>query len=224
METEPREAPDELVMMLLADARLPVAGHTQSAGLEPAVRAGLTDVPGYLRTRLTTVTRVEAATAVVALHHLRNGLTLAPVERAWAARTPSSAMRRTSRAQGKAFLRLARRVWPDAPAIGADLIGEPSRALVLAAVADTCGLGPASLARLVGYDDVQTVASAALKLLPLDPADVACWVHNALPAVERLAREVAGLTAHTQIPAAGTPQLEAWAEAHAVTTRRLFSA
>ena len=225
METEPREAPSELIMMLLADARLPVAGHTQSAGLEPAVRGGLTDVPAYLRTRLTTVTRVEAATAVVALHHLRHGLALEPVERAWAARTPSSAMRRTSRAQGKAFLRLARRVWPDAPAIGAEgLNGDPSRALVLAAVADSCGLGPASLARLVGYDDVQTVASAALKLLPLDPADVACWVHDALPAVERLAREVARLTAHTQIPAAGAPQLEAWAEAHAVTTRRLFSA
>jgi len=27
--------------MLLADARLPVAGHTQSAGLEPALRASL---------------------------------------------------------------------------------------------------------------------------------------------------------------------------------------
>lgn len=218
-------ATGELVMMLLADARLPVAGHTQSAGLEPAVRAGLTDVPGYLRSRLATVTRVEAATAVVALHHLRHGLPLEPVERAWAARTPSGAMRRTSRAQGKAFLRLTRRVWPDAP--GVEVVtsfGEPSRALVLAAVADAAGLASVSLARLVGYDDVQTVASAALKLLPLDPADVSCWVHDALPAIERLAGEVAGLTTHTQIPAAGAPQLEAWAEAHAVTTRRLFSA
>lgn len=225
METDLTNVPSELLMMLLADARLPVAGHTQSGGLEPAVRDGLTDVPSYLRTRLATVTRVEAATAVVALHHLHNGLPLDKVERAWAARTPSGVMRRTSRAQGKAFLRLARRVWPDSSALDAlRLPCDPSRAVVLAAVAGTCGLGPESLARLVGYDDVQTVASAALKLLPLDPADVSCWVHDTLPAIERLAREVAGLTAHTHLPAAGAPQLEAWAEAHAVTTRRLFSA
>ena len=38
------------------------------------------------------------------------------------------------------------------------------------------GLGPASLARLVGYDDVQTVCAAALKLLPLDPVVATGWV------------------------------------------------
>jgi urease accessory protein len=222
MDSLPHLSP-ELLMMLLADARLPVAGHTQSAGLEPAVRDGLRDVPAYMRTRLTTVTRVEAATAVVALHHLRQGLSLVPVEQAWAARTPSAAMRRTSRGQGKALLRLVRRIWPDAPVLAA--LGEaPSRAVVLAAAAANSGLAPRSLARLVGYDDVQTVAAAALKLLPLDPADVTCWVHDVLPRIEELAGDVAGLRDPTQIPAAGAPQLEAWAEVHAQTTRRLFSA
>lgn len=221
----PLTGSSELLLMLLADARLPTAGHTQSAGLEPAVRDGLTDVPGYLRTRLASVTRVEAATAVVALHHLRQDLPLLPVEAAWAARTPSSAMRRTSRAQGKALLRLVHRIWPDAAATATvtDLVA-PGRALVLAGVGAATGLSPASLARVVAYDDVQTVASAALKLLPLDPADVACWVHDVLPLAEALATDVAGLTEPSSIPAAGAPQLEAWAEAHAHTTRRLFSA
>jgi urease accessory protein len=215
----------ELLLMLLADARLPVAGHTQSGGLEPAVRDGLVDVPGFLRTRLATVTRVEAATAVVASHHLRQGLGLGAVEEAWAARTPSAAMRCTSRAQGKALLRLAVRIWPDSPTVRAvEGVDTPSRALVLGAVASTAGLGARSLARLVGYDDVQTVASAALKLLPLDPADVACWVHEALPVIEALADDVAGCVEPDRIPAAGAPRLEAWAEAHALTTRRLFSA
>ena len=50
----------QLTLMLLADARLPVAGHTQSGGLEPALQHGLTDVPSYLRSLLATVTRVEA--------------------------------------------------------------------------------------------------------------------------------------------------------------------
>ena len=217
--------PSDLLLMLLADARLPVAGHTQSGGLEPAVASGMRDVPGYLRTRLATVTRVDAGTSVVALHHLRQGLPLAPVELAWAARTPSAAMRRTSRAQAKALLRLARRVWPDARAVEAvSELDAPSRSTVLAACAAVAGLSPVSLARLLGYDDVQTVASAALKLLPLDPADVACWVHDVLPEVERLAGAVAHLDDTDDIPAAGAPQIEAWAEAHARTTRRLFSA
>lgn len=215
----------DLMLMLLADARLPTSGHTQSAGLEPAVVHGLrsTDVPEYIDLRLRTVTRVEAASAVVALHHLRQGLPLVDVETAWAARTPSAAMRSTSRSMARATLRVVRRLWPEHPsvlAVGADA----ARAVVLAAVADACGLAPKSLARLVGYDDVQTVASAALKLLPLDPADVSAWVLNALPMVDRLAAEVAAHTLPGSIPAAGAPQIEAWAETHAVTTRRLFSA
>src|SRR3954447_93899 len=43
--------------LLLADARLPGGGHTQSAGLEGALLAGMpvSAVPEYLRTRLATV-------------------------------------------------------------------------------------------------------------------------------------------------------------------------
>ena len=87
-----------------------------------------------------------------------------------------------------------------------------------------CGLNPVALSRLIGYDDAQTVASAALKLLPLDPADVASWVLDAFPAIDRLAAEVASLIDPAAIPAAGAPQIEAWAEAHAVAQRRLFNA
>ncbi|CAN5182248.1 urease accessory UreF family protein [soil metagenome] len=217
--------PADLVLMLLADARLPTAGHTQSAGLEPAVTHGLqsAEVADYIALRLRTVTRVEAATAVVALHHLRQGLPMDDVETAWAARTPSAALRATSRSMARAMLRVVRRLWPDDPSVRA-LAPGVSRAVVLAAVADACGLAPVALARLVGYDDVQTVASAALKLLPLDPADVSAWVLEALPLVDRLALEVAPLIVPGSIPASGAPQIEAWAEAHAATTRRLFSA
>ncbi len=217
----------ELVAMFLADARLPVAGHTQSAGLEPALREGLRadQVPAYLGARLETVVRVEAGTAVVALHALRQGLPLAPVEAAWAARTPSAAMRATSRTLARGYLRLARRLWPtSAPIATVSALPSPSRALVLAGVAAEHGLSPALLVRLIGYDESQTVAAAALKLTPLDPAVTTGWVWSALPAVDALAGEVSGLTAPDQIPACGAPQIEAWAEAHARTTRRLFSA
>lgn len=218
-------ASTDLLLMALADARLPTAGHTQSGSLEPAVLDGLrsAEVPAFIDLRLQTVARVETATAVVALHHLRQGLPLAAVEEAWAARTPSAAMRATSRAMAQALIRLVRRLWPDHTAL-AQLDPDTSRATVMAIAADAGGLPPVALARLVGYDDVQTVASAALKLLPLDPADVASWVHGALEGVDRLASEVAPLTDPEAIPASGAPQIEAWAQAHAAATRRLFSA
>src|SRR5690606_26018731 len=141
------------------------------------VESGLTvaEVPAFIALRLATVTRVEAATAVVALHHFRHGLPLDVVELAWAARTPSVAMRSTSRTMGRALLRLVSRLWPDHPGVAALRRGA-SRAVVLAAAADAGGLDAAALARLVGYDDVQTVGAAALKLLPLDPTEVAAWV------------------------------------------------
>ena len=215
----------ELLLMLLADARLPTAGHTQSGGLEPAIVDGLLvhDVPAYVDLRLRTVTRVETATAVVALHALRQGHRLPDVEAAWAARTLSPAMRVTSYAMGRALARIVGRLWPTHPSV-AEVGNRAPRSLVLAAAADACGLNPLALARLVGYDDVQTVASAALKLLPLDPADVAAWVLDALPAVDDLAVAVAHLTEPAAIPACGAPQIEAWAEAHAVAERRLFNA
>jgi urease accessory protein len=219
--------PADLLMMLLGDARFPVAGHTQSAGLEAAVQHGLTgaEVPLYLAARLSSTVRIDAGTAVVALHHSSHELPLEPVALAWAARTPSSALRRASRAQGRALLRLVGRLWPDSTAIDqvAELAGVP-RPVVLGAVAATLGLTPAALARLVGYDDVQTVASAALKLLPLDPADATAWVHDALPQVALLAEDVARLTEPGCIPATSAPQIELWAEAHARSNRRLFSA
>lgn len=218
----------DLMLMMLADARLPVAGHTQSAGLEPAVAAGLTAgaVPDYIAARLATVTRVEAATSVVALQRIRAGGALEDVELAWAARTPSAALRRTSRTQARALLRLATRLWPEATEILTSGAGgmAPSRAVVLATVANACGLAPRQLARLIGYDDVQTVTSAALKLLPLDPAIATTWAFEALAHAEAMAEEVSSLTDPHQIPASGAPQFEAWAEAHAVADRRLFSA
>ncbi|MET0965852.1 MAG: urease accessory UreF family protein, partial [Nakamurella sp.] len=52
----------------LADARLPTGAHTQSAGLEPALRGGMLpeQVPKYIQARLRTVTLVEAGAAVLA--------------------------------------------------------------------------------------------------------------------------------------------------------------
>jgi urease accessory protein len=91
-------------------------------------------------------------------------------------------------------------------------------------VAAGTGLPAVDLARVIAYDDVQTVLAAALKLLPLDPADAATWCVRLLPDIDRFAEDLAGLTDARDIPATGSPQIEGWAQAHARTTRRLFSA
>ena len=54
--------------LLLADARLPVGGHTYSAGLEPALLDGLPveRIPAYIEARMRTVGLAEAAASVLA--------------------------------------------------------------------------------------------------------------------------------------------------------------
>ncbi len=211
--------------LLLADARLPAAGHTQSAGLEPGLADGLdpAGLPAYCRTRLATVTRTEAAAAVVARAAVLDARPLSAVEDAWAARTPSDAMRLTSRTLGRGLLRLARRTWPEAAAHWSP-DDRPPRPLVLGAIAAHTGLGAADLARVVAYDDVQTVLAAALKLLPLDPADATTWCAALLSDIDDVAAELSVCTDPSQIPATGSPLIEGWAQAHARSTRRLFSA
>jgi urease accessory protein len=191
------------------------------------VQGGLTtaEVPLYIAGRLSTAVLVEAGTAVVARHHLIHGLAVEPVVRSWAARVPSPALRKSSRTQARAVLRLGRRLWPDSESVAAaGVVPGVPRPVALAATAVAVGLGPRELARVVGYDDVQTVASAALKLLPLDPAEATGWVHDALPLIAAAADTVAHLTDPGRIPAAASPQTELWAQAHGASTRRLFSA
>ncbi|MEU2133120.1 urease accessory UreF family protein [Streptomyces sp. NPDC018352] len=212
-----------LLLALLGDARLPSGGHTQSAGLEPALRAGTTSaqVPAYLRSRLRTVTRVEAGTAVVARAVAESGGDLADVEAAWAARTPSQALRANGRRLGRGCLRVLQTLWPGPVDARARTWSRP---VVLGLLAHRAGMNPADLARLVGYDDAQTATAALLKLEPQDPLLITVWVNELLPDIEEMADQVARLHLPEQIPAHGAPLMERWAETHNTITERLFSA
>ncbi|AKU17908.1 urease accessory protein UreF [Luteipulveratus mongoliensis] len=210
----------ELGVLLLADARLPTGGHTQSAGLEPALLAGMAeaDVPTYLVTRLRTTTLVDAATAVVALHGTGADGELDAVTRAWAARTPNDVVRAASIEVGRGYQRLLTRLGGDATH------GRLPRPIALALLALHLEIGPADLARLVCHDDVQSVCAAALKLAPLDPAETVTWALDVAPEVESVVRRVVHLTSPDEIPAAAAPALELWQHAHAHAPRRLFRA
>lgn len=251
------------VALLLADARLPGGGHAHSASLEPALRGGLPpgDVPAWMVGRATTVSLVEAGTAVVAARLLADAgpvagthddqagdASVARVDarvdalvRAWAARTPSPALRDASRLLGRGYLRLACTLWPDSAAVRVvarhdaatrrrEGTGHPHgtsglpRAVVLGAICAAAGVAPADVVRLTVYDDAQTAASALLKLEPLDPLAPARWVLDACAAAEEHVLRVAACATPEAIPASGAPLTEGWAEAHAVTTQRLFRA
>jgi urease accessory protein len=235
----------ELMLALLADARLPTGAHTQSGTLEPALRGGLRpdQVPAYIAGRLRTVVRVEAAVAVVA-RHVAAGATgddatdLVDVWRHWEARTPSRALRESSVRLGRGQQRLLAGLWPEHPGVRAlsaaaahrrsehpsGAAVHPPRALVVGVTAACAGLSGAQTARLVAYDDVQTVAAATLKLAPLDPVETIRWVVQSHDAVETVVAEVRDLTDAARIPASGAPLIEQWAETHARTDERLFSA
>lgn len=242
--SDPRPGAGELMFALLADARLPTGAHTQSGGLEPALRHGLPpeQVPDYVAARLATVVRVEAGTAVAARHAALAAVPdggvsgpaalLGSVWAHWEARTPSAALRASSTTLGRGQSRLAARLWSEHPGVLAlaeavrarPAREHPPRALVVGVTAACAGLSAAQTARLVAYEDVQSVAAAMLKLAPVDPVEVTRWVIACAPRIELLVSETAVITGAGQIPACGAPMIELWAEAHARTTERLFSA
>jgi urease accessory protein len=216
--------------LLLADGRFPAGGHAHSGGLEPAVTAGtvrdLRTLELFLRGRLRTSGAVAAALAATACSATADSDTADSATADWAtldaeadARTPSPAQREASRRQGRALLRTARTAWPAAPWLSA-LGDRPHHAVVLGAAAAAAGCDPAEAALIAAYQSVTGPASAAIRLLSLDPLEV-----NALLA--RLAAEIDEVARHAaiagELPYASAPALDLLAEAHLRAEVRLFA-
>lgn len=219
----------QLGALLLADARLPTGGHAYSGGLEPGLKAGLgpTQVPDFIRARARSVAVVEATAAVLAHRSVRTGMSsLAQVHDALAARTPSEPLREISGLLGRGLVRLARRLWPDHPAVTdlLDLGRAPLRPVALGVVAAIMGTDEAAVARASFYDDVQTLASATLKLAPVDPVDTISWVLSVEPLLESLIDGVLAVESVADMPALTAPLAEQWSLDHAKEARRIFIA
>ena len=226
----PFPLPSVSIAMLLADARLPSGGHAHSAGVEPALRAGLdpAQLPALLHARARTTSLVDAGVAVVARHLVLTGDpgALHAVEWAWAARTVAAAQRDAARQLGRGLVRLGRHLWPASAALTA-LEARPTpapRAIVLGAIAAEAGMDPLDLCRTVVYDDAASAAAAVLKLEPGDPATASVWVAQTCAAVDEALRPISEITDPRDIPVAGAPESEHWAQSHALLTQRLFRA
>jgi urease accessory protein len=218
-------------LYVLADARFPAGGHAHSGGFEPAAAAGtVTGISGleiFLHGRLRTAGLIAAALAAGAC--ARAGATPSAwdeLDAAADARTPSPAQREASRKQGRALLRAARVAWPDAPwpeAAWPSGSG-PHHAVVLGAATAAAGGTPVEAAQVAAYQSVAGPASAAVRLLGLDPMRTAAVLAGLTNSIDETAAQAArhadGPLADLPCPSA--PALDLLAEAHVRTEARLF--
>ncbi|AKS34081.1 urease accessory protein UreF [Mycolicibacterium goodii] len=203
-------------LLTLADSRLPTGGHVHSGGVEEAVAGGLlTDLPtlrAYLVRRIRSHGLVAASVAA-AVHD--GTLTPESADAETDARTPSPAARDASRAQGRGLVRLARRVWPDGPwqALGT----RPHLAVAAGAVGAVSGLDELQTALSVVYTTMTGSATAAQRLLALDPGDVAAVTFELAPVCDAVAEE-----ATVRLADLSDPLLDVLAQRHAERDRPLF--
>lgn len=213
------------VLLGLADSRLPIGGHVHSGGVEEAVASALVvdldTLRAYLRRRIRTQALVSASIAA-AVHR---GLDPVVADRETDARTPAPAARAASRAQGRGLVRLARRVWPpdDAQQAGecsvwTQLGLRPHLAVVSGVVGRISGLTVEQTCATVVYTTMTGSATAAQRLLALDPADVAALTFELAAVCDAAAAE-----ATRGLADLSDPLLDVLAQRHADRDRPLFA-
>jgi urease accessory protein len=209
-------------LLLLADGRFPAGGHAHSGGMEAAVMAGrvtgVDTLGAFLAGRLTTVGTVAAALAAAAATGVHEVFEL---DAEAAARMSSPATRAASRVQGRQLLRTARAV------LGCESLPEELHHAVAMGVvsAATPGLGPLDAAQWAAYDAISGPASAAVRLLGLDPFRAWGAVADLLHQADAIARAAAAGASQSLdlLPSCSAPLLDIGAEHHAASEVRLFA-
>jgi len=204
-------------LLTLADSRLPAGAHVHSGGVEEAVASGMVSdletLKAFLCRRIRTHGLVTASIAA-AVH--RGELSPGDADQETDARTPAPAARQASRSQGRGLARLAQRVWPDGRW---DVIGaHPHLAVAAGRVGAVGGLSPEQTTLAIVYTTMTGSATAAQRLLALDPADVAALTFRLADLCERTAAE-----ATTGLADLSDPLLDTLAQRHAERERPLFA-
>jgi urease accessory protein len=143
------------------------------------------------------------------------------------ARTPSEATRAASRQLGGGLLRLLRSVLPDADLVTpwAQCAGPaPHHPLVLGAGVSLAGGPPELAARAAALSACAGPASAAVRLLGLDPFAVQAMLARLAPAIDDCAALAARCPgAPSLLPADSAPALDLLADYHLTAEVRLFA-
>ncbi|MBL6277895.1 urease accessory protein UreF [Micromonospora fiedleri] len=202
--------------------RLATAGLVAAAFAAAARRAAGPPRPDQLP--LSAADRSPAPPGSDGVHDRRSALALLDAE--LDARTASPAQRAVSRRQGRALLRAGREIWPaatfdDLPATP----GGPHQPLALGLVGAAAGLGPAQVATVAVHATVTGSASAAVRLLGLDPYQVQALLMRLADACDATATRAARAAElpPRRLPAAAAPLADIHAEAHATWEVRLFA-
>ncbi|SDS19888.1 urease accessory protein [Brevibacterium sandarakinum] len=238
-------------LLMLGDGRLPSGGYAHSGGLEQAIRQGwvtdTADLHAFLRGRLHTTGLMNAAFAVSARHILGDRHTGAEVgdrptdttadaalgeeiaeslvvlDAELCARTPAPALRTTGEWLGTLMLRSMQRIHPH-PLLE-NLPKGLQQPLVNGAVGRALGLGAAETAAVVLHEAVTGPATAAVKLMSIDPFQA----HGAILSLGEeldVAAEAAAeyeLTLARDLPALSSPLSDFAAEMHVKDHVRLFA-
>jgi urease accessory protein len=204
-------------LLTLSDSRLPTGGHVHSGGVEEAVAQSLVNDLATLRAflcRRIRTTGLVCASIAAAVH--TGTLSVPQADRETDARTPAPAARQASRAQGRGLIRLAKRVWPD---VEWEALGNtPHLAVAAGVVGAASGLQPEQTALSVVYTTMTGSATAAQRLLALDPGDVAALTFELSPLCELTAT-----AASKELADLSDPLLDALAQRHIERERPLFA-
>ena len=222
------------------------------AAIGTGLVTGLADLEDFCRAKLRTSARVSAAFAAAACRlqsqYAERVVVAAPdqwperAERAVAsaadqwrlldaefeARTPSEAMRAASRQLGRALVRLLRSVLPEADPVTPWTLGAgpaPHHPLALGAGVALAGGTPDLAARAAALAACAGPASAAVRLLGLDPFAVQAMLARLAPGVDECAADAAAAAAGpaSLLPADTAPALDLLADYHLTAEVRLFA-
>jgi urease accessory protein len=220
-------------LLLLADGRFPSGGHAHSGGAEPSVGVGdivdLATLREFVLGRLHTAGLVDAAFAAAVCARCAS-----PAEVPWAqleveylARTGSPRLRTASRTLGRQLLRGGRRAFPSARAdeAVAALGTSIPQPIVMGLVAAAAGCTPVEAALCELHHLVGSLTSAGVRLLGVDPFEIAAFGAALAPELESLA-ELAATTASctpADRPADVALLNDVLAEHHSTWEVRLFA-
>lgn len=224
------------LLLMLLDSRAPAGAHNHSGGMEAAVAIGLVagpdDAERYCRARLRTSGQVAAAFAAAACVLQRDPApgpaAMALLDAELDSRTPSEAARAASRQLGGGLRRLLRSMLPDAdlmtPWAGCGPPA-PHHALVLGGGVALAGGTPELAARAAALAACAGPASAAVRLLGLDPFAVQAMLARLAPGIDECARRAAASAADPPqtLACEGAPALELLADFHLTAEVRLFA-
>jgi urease accessory protein len=224
------------LLLSLLDSRAPAGAHGHSGGMEAAVTAGfvagVADVEQFCRLRLQTAGQAAAGFAAAACALWAAGgaspAQWAELDGEFSARVPSPAARTASRQLGSGLRRLVAAMVP-----AADLAAPwretgrpaPHHPLVLGAAVALAGGDPRLAGVAAALGTVAAPASAAVRLLGLDPYAVQGVLAELAAEINATGAARAGgdLGDFAGLPATGAPALDLLADVHARSEVRLFA-